>query len=173
MTVDGRWLKPTLVGELVTLRPINAGDVDVMWEMVNDPVGLDLTATTSTFTFDQIRAWCESRQFQDQRLDLAVVDNESGEVVGEVVLNEFDPQTESSNFRIALRGERWFGRGFGTEATRLIVEHGLRAVDLRSIHLGVLMRNPRAVRTYEKVGFRRVKVEVDDGETWIEMEITP
>lgn len=70
-------------------------------------------------------------------------------------------------------GDRWFGRGFGTEATRLIVEHGLRLVGLRSIHLDVLKRNPRAVRTYEKVGFRRVKVEVDDGETWIEMEITP
>lgn len=55
MTVNGQWSKPTLVGELVTLRPINVGDVDVMWEMVNDPVGLDQTATTSTFTFDQIR----------------------------------------------------------------------------------------------------------------------
>jgi len=173
MTMNGRWSKPTLVGELVTLRPIDAGDVDVMWEMVNDPVGRDLTATTSTFTFDQIRAWCASRRDQDQRLDLAVIENKSGDVVGEVVLNEFDPQTESSNFRIALRGDQWFGRGFGTEATRLIVEHGLRVVGLRSIHLGVLQRNPRAVSTYEKVGFRRVKEEVNDGETWIEMEITP
>ena len=144
-----------------------------MWEMVNDPVGLDLTATTSTFDFDQIRAWCASRQDQDQRLDLAVVDNESGEVVGEVVLNEFDPQTESANFRIALRGDRWFGRGFGTEATRLVVEHGLLAVGLRRIHLGVLKRNPRAVRTYEKVGFRRVELVENEGETWIQMEITP
>ena len=32
-----------------------------MWEMVNEPEGVDPTATTATFTYEQIEAWCAGR----------------------------------------------------------------------------------------------------------------
>ena len=43
--VTGRWRKPTITGERVTLRPVTADDADGLWEMVHDPEGNDLTAT--------------------------------------------------------------------------------------------------------------------------------
>ena len=171
--VDPRWDKPTIVGRLVTLRPMVAGDFDALWEMLHDPEGNDLTATTASFTEDQIRAWVASRQDQDGRLDLAIVENATGEFAGEVVLNEFDADRESANFRISLRGPAWFGRGLGGEATELIVDHGLGAVGLREITLGVLARNPRARRAYERAGFAVTREYDEDDERWIEMAVTP
>ena len=173
MTASSRWTKPTLVGTLVTLRPLVADDADAMWAMANEPEGNDLTATTATFTFEQIRDWCASRADQDDRFDLAVVENATGAVAGEVVLNEYVPTAESANFRIALRGPAWYGRGLGTEATKLIVDYGFATVGLQRITLEVLARNPRAQRAYEKAGFVRTGESVDDGETWVEMEIRP
>jgi RimJ/RimL family protein N-acetyltransferase len=158
---------------VVTLRPVTVSDADAMWQMVNDPEGNDLTATAASFTFEQIRDWCAGRAEQQERLDLAIVENATGEYAGEVVLNEYDPQTETANFRISLRGPRWYGRGLGTEATRLIVRHGLDTIGLRRITLAVLARNPRAQRVYEKSGFRRTGEFVEDGEQWIEMETSP
>ena len=169
--VTGRWRKPVITGERVLLRPVTAADTDGMWEAVNDPEGNDLTATTATFTRDQIAAWCASRAGQDERLDLAIVDRATGEYAGEVVLNEHDPDTDSANFRIGLRGPAYYGRGLGTEATRLLVDHALRTVGLRRLTLNVLARNPRARRAYEKAGFREVGRHVDDGEDWVEMAI--
>lgn len=173
MSITGRWHKPTLVGELVTLRPVTVDDTDAMWEMIHDPEGSDLTDTTpTTFTYEQIRQWSASRSDQDQRLDLAIVENATGEYAGEAVLNEYDAAQESANFRIALRGPAWFGRGLGSEATALIVRHGLDSLGLRTITLGVLARNPRAQRAYEKAGFLRTGEEIEDGNRWVNMAIT-
>lgn len=166
-----RWAKPTLVGKRVTLRPFIPQDMDGIWEMLHDPVGNELTATTAAFTRTQIDEWYATRNTQDERLDLAIEENATGEFVGEAVLNEFDPEQESANFRIVLRGTAWFGRGLGGEATRLIVRHGLETIGLRAITLGVLARNPRARSAYERAGFSVTQEYEEDGEAWIEMRI--
>ncbi len=160
-----------LIGERVTLRQLDECDADAVWEMVQDAEGNDLTATTETFTREQIDEWCRSRPDQEERPDLAIVGNDTGDFVGEVVLNEFDPETDACSFRISLRGPEWYGRGFGTEATRLIVAHGLDAIGLSSISLEVLARNPRARAVYDKLGFATVREFDEDGESWIAMRI--
>lgn len=158
-----------LVGERVTLRQLDERDATAVWEMVHDVEGNDLTATNAEFDRPQIDEWCRSRAAHDERLDLAIVDNDSNEFVGEVVLSDFDADTNSCGFRISLRGAPWYGRGFGTEAARLAVDHGLGTVGLTSIRLEVLRRNPRARAVYVKVGFTTVREYREDGESWIEM----
>ena len=172
--VSPRWRKPTITGERILMRPMLAEDAAAMWEMAQDPEGLDLTGTPpGTLTWERTQEWCASRATVDHRLDLAIVELATGEWAGEVVLNEYDPTEESANFRIALRGPAWYGRGLGGEATRLMVRHGFEAVGLRRITLDVLARNPRAIRAYEQAGFRRIAERDDDGERWVDMEITP
>ncbi|MFW7413433.1 GNAT family N-acetyltransferase [Demequina sp. SO4-18] len=172
----GVWAKPTLVGERVTLRPYRADDADAVWEMLSDPVGRELTATTATFDRDQIDAWVASRADAPERLDLSIIDNATGEWAGEAVLNE--PRSGplgtamSANFRISLRGPAWFGRGLGTEATRLVVAHAFTSIGLTQVTLDVLARNPRAVRAYESAGFVETGRRLEDGEKWMDMELT-
>lgn len=170
---ESRWDKPTLTGELVVLRPFVAADVQPAFEMINDPVGGDLTQTTESFSFEQAESWYTTRNSQTGRLDLAIVDRATDEFVGEVVLNEYELDRNCCSFRISLRGPAWYGRGFGTEATALIVEHGLRSIGLDRIELEVLARNPRARRSYEKVGFVETAHVHEDGEDWVHMAITP
>ena len=74
------------------------------------------------------------------------------ELVGEVVLNDWDEGNRSCGFR-TLVGAAGRGRGLGTEATRLIVEHGLTTMGMHRISLEVYDFNPRARHVYEKVGF--------------------
>ena len=51
-------------------------------------------------------------------------------------------------------GERdYWGRGYGTEATRLILQYGFVELNLRRISLGLHAYNERARKSYEKVGF--------------------
>lgn len=167
-----RWTKPTLIGESVTLRPVVAADADVMWEMVNDPESNELTDTTATFTYEQIAEWCATRRDQDERLDLAIVENATGVVAGEAVLNEYDAHGDVASFRIALRGPSWFGRGLGTEATRLLVGHGLGTMGLRAVTLEVLARNGRARRAYQKAGFHATGEFTEGDNVWVQMAIT-
>jgi RimJ/RimL family protein N-acetyltransferase len=52
-------------------------------------------------------------------------------------------------------GEKEFqDHGFGTEATHLTIDYGFNIMNLESIYLRVHEFNSRAIRTYEKVGFK-------------------
>lgn len=166
------WRNPTIEGRLVLLRPFAEADLPAAWEMVNDPVGNDLTATTEAFDYEQVRDWYLSREQHTDRIDLAIVERSTGEFAGEVVLSDHEPDAGQCSFRISLRGPAWFGRGLGTEATDLVVRHGFEQLHLDRITLEVLARNPRATRTYEKIGFVTTDEIVEDGEAWIHMAIT-
>jgi len=53
-------------------------------------------------------------------------------------------------------GERdCWGNGYGTDAMQLIVRYAFTELNLRRVSLGVFARNARAIRSYEKAGFRR------------------
>lgn len=154
-------VKPTLVGERVVLRPFTPADIDAMGPVLADPEVIRLTgsahstadATGATPELDDATLrWYRTRAEQDDRLDLAVVDRTTDRCVGEVVLNDWEPENQSCNFRI-LVGREGRGRGLGSEATRLVLRYAFAATDLYRVELGVYAFNPRARYVYERAGF--------------------
>jgi RimJ/RimL family protein N-acetyltransferase len=146
-------VKPVLTGDKVILRPFSLDDLPTLAAILEDPEVLRYTGSQHlSFDLEQIRSAHLARAHRADRLDLAVIDKASGELVGEVVLNNWDPHNRSCNFRTLL-GARGRDRGLGTEAIRLIVGYGFEHVHLHRISLDVFTFNPRARRVYEKVGF--------------------
>ena len=149
--------KPTIRGDRIVLRPLAASDATSMWADVHDEEITHFTGTRAEFTRRQIEAWCATRHDQADRIDLAVADADTGSWLGEVVVNDWDPDNRSCNFRIALSGNGR-DRGIGTEATRLVVEHVFDTIDDPPVHrlsLEVFDFNPRGLAVYEKCGFVR------------------
>jgi len=144
--------KPTLTGELVILRPVDEGDYPALAAAMADPEVTRFTGSHEEIGEEKAREWYRTRKDQTDRLDLAIVDKATGSVVGEAVLNNWDPDNRSCSFRILI-GPNGQGRGLGTEATRLIVGYGIEEIGLHRISLGVFAFNPRAQRAYEKAGF--------------------
>ena len=152
--------KPVLTGERVVLRPFEEGDLPAMAAAIGDPDVLRLTGSVTstaqaqagrTESDAELRDWYLTHADRPDRLDLAVVDVVTGRCVGEVVLNDWDPVADCCNFRILLAPEGQ-GRGLGTEAATLLIEHAF-AVGLARVTLTVFTFNPRAIRAYERVGF--------------------
>ncbi|MET7680014.1 GNAT family protein [Streptomyces sp. NPDC005423] len=163
--------KPVLTGGKTVLRPFTEADADTMWELVRDPEVVRFTFGPSTeLTLDGLRSWYGSRSDRPDRLDLAVTEPVTGEVLGEVVLHDWDPAARSCTFR-TLIGPRGRGRGVGTEATRLVIQHAFEQLGLHRVELAVYGNNPRARRVYEKVGFVvegvRREAHLRDGE-WVD-----
>lgn len=70
-------------------------------------------------------------------------------------LVDLDVQWTHRNAWVAIglgQREDW-GQGYGTEAMRLILRYGFMELNLRRVTLSVFGYNPRAVRSYENVGF--------------------
>ncbi|MBD3781875.1 MAG: GNAT family N-acetyltransferase [Micrococcales bacterium] len=177
--------KPTLRGEKVVLRPLVGDDAPAMAEILSDPEVRRLTGSVGTTAEaqrpqpldDGLRHWYATRSQQPDRLDLAVVDAESGRVVGEVVLNEYDDGGRTTNLRCLL-GPEGRGRGLGTEAVWLLCRYAF-AVGIERVTLEVFEFNPRARHVYEKVGFVPTGVRPEallfDGVevAALDMELTP
>jgi RimJ/RimL family protein N-acetyltransferase len=176
-------VKPTLVGERVVLRPIAAEqDAPALREMLQDPEVLKLAGSThgpdgmgewDAAAEARFWDWYSTRKDQVDRLDLAVVDQASGEAVGEVVLNDWNAGNRSCGFRISL-GPRGRDRGLGTESVRMIVGYGFEQLRMHRIELEVYSHNGRARRVYEKVGFVAEGVLRDAlrwGDEWIDATV--
>ncbi len=71
---------------------------------------------------------------------------------------------------IVVGDREYWGQGCGTDAMRLIVQYGFIELNLRRITLGLHSYNARALKTYEKVGFKmegRIRGEgLRDGERY-------
>jgi RimJ/RimL family protein N-acetyltransferase len=52
-------------------------------------------------------------------------------------------------------GERdYWGKGYGSDALRVILRYGFETLSLHRVSLNVHSNNPRALRSYENAGFR-------------------
>ncbi|MCT1905353.1 GNAT family N-acetyltransferase [Oceanobacillus sojae] len=157
--------KPVLEGEKVILRPFKEEDFPYIKECLTDYEVLKLTGSDMDFDFEEeadiILDWYRTRHTQTDRLDLAVVDQSQGILVGEAVINLYDETNHSMNFRI-LMGPKGRNRGLGTEATLLIIDYVFKNTTLHQLTLSVLDFNPRARHVYEKVGF--VRNSIDENE---------
>lgn len=154
--------KPILHGETITLRPIRADDAAAMFASLSDEETMRLTGTHETFTLEQIESFYARLADADDRADYAIIPRDApARAVGEVVLNDINWHNRAANFRIALFDKAFFGQGYGTQATQLILAYGFEQLDLHRIDLEVYDFNPRAARVYEKAGFVREGVKRD------------
>ncbi len=143
----------TLTTRRLRLEPLGTEHFDGAWAALQDEESMRLTGTHQTFTEDQIRKWLAGLADRHDRADWAIIRIEDGANLGEVVLNEFDEDNESIGFRISLGAEKLCGRGYGTEATKAVIDHAFDEVGLHRISLEVFSFNPRAQHVYEKCGF--------------------
>ncbi|QOR68059.1 GNAT family N-acetyltransferase [Cytobacillus suaedae] len=162
--------KPTILGKKVILRPFTEDDIPYLEECMEDPEVIKLTGSSADLDRETFLNWYRTRNETTDRLDLAIVDQFQGVLVGEVVLNLYDEEKQSMNFRILI-GPRGRNRGLGTESTELILDYIFANTKLNQITLSVFDFNPRAKFVYEKVGFVVESIDEKDLEfegEWID-----
>ncbi len=67
-----------------------------------------------------------------------------------------DQRQQTAMLGISIIDKRFWGQGYGSEAVRLAVDYGFRFSNLHNIWLSTSSFNRRAIRAYEKAGFRLI-----------------
>jgi RimJ/RimL family protein N-acetyltransferase len=101
-----------------------------------DPEVGRLTGTHASFDRAQAEQWLSNRAQQHDRADWAVLRRFDGAFLGEAVLNDLDTDNASVNYRIWLAGPEAYGRGYGTEVTRLVLDYALDTAGLHRVKCG-------------------------------------
>jgi len=143
-------------GSRVYLRPLGHEDLNARYlGWLNDP---QVTRYMETGTFPTTAR--DLQKFYDEvtgsrnQVILALEDKKSGLHIGNVKLGPIYWIHRCATFGIMIGDKKFWGKGVGLEATRLMVEYGFDRLNLRRIDLGVFADHDAAVRCYEKAGFK-------------------
>jgi len=74
-------------------------------------------------------------------------------LIGEIGLDGIKYTHGDAFVGISLGERDFWGKGYGTDAMRVLLRFAFTELNLRRVSLDVFEYNPRAVRSYEKVGF--------------------
>ncbi|MBD3192211.1 MAG: GNAT family N-acetyltransferase [Candidatus Heimdallarchaeota archaeon] len=86
----------------------------------------------------------------------AIEQLETKEFLGHCSLFIINRTARSANLGIFIYNKDNQGRGYGTDAMRVLLKIGFDFLNLHRIELGVYPVNKRAIHVYQKVGFKKV-----------------
>lgn len=142
-----------LSGELVTLCAIEPEDAPTFARWAND-VEVELLGSgdaPAPHPAAGVAAQLERMRDDRDATNLAIVAD--GLLIGQVALHGVDHTARTAELGITIGNREYWGRGYGRDALRLVVDYGIRLRNLRKIWLTVNGSNERAMRAYAAVGF--------------------
>lgn len=146
-----------LYGEKVRLRAIEREDVPNFMRWFNDPEVIRYLNFYKPVSKRNEERWVETlSEAQDQHVFAIEAQTEGGWVhIGNMGLHRLDLRNRTAVLGVALGEKDFWGQGYGTEAIRTVLRFAFDTLGLNRVELDVFEFNPRAIRCYEKVGFRR------------------
>ncbi len=148
-----------LIGRRVCLRPFGKSDVDYVQKWSSDPEIRKLTGEVAPMGRMEAGKLYKELRADKERLWFMVVLKKTGRVIGEAgLLRMFKPWRCSDMSIIVGEKDAW-GKGYGTEAGRLLLDYIFGRLGFHRVSVGVAALNERALRFWEGLGFKREGVE--------------
>lgn len=146
-----------IYGERLRLRAIERSDLELFVRWLNDPeVTRGLTHITP-LSFAAEQNWFEEmlkRPVHERPLMIDIRLGEDWLPVGDLGFGAIDWRARCAEFGIVIGEKNYWDQGYGSEAIRLLLDHGFGTLNLNRISLRVYANNARARRAYQKIGFR-------------------
>ena len=139
-----------LPGDRVDLRPIERDDLDFLQAAINDPAVRRNLTVRWPLNYEQEEEWFEERVVSEDNINLLIV-GEDGPA-GAIGLGPIDDQNGTAELGIWIRAEDQ-GQGYGTEASRLLLDHAFDELRLHRIEARVFQGNEASRNLWETLGF--------------------
>lgn len=136
-------------GEKIVLMPYT---LERCHEFFIDYVS-DSAMTYDTYIYDKEKV---DRYYQNKVLDVsrcffAICFNEK--TIGEIQIKRIDTEKQCGTLSIHLVNDSFKGKGYGTEAEQLLLNHATNTLGLKTIYADAVHRNQRSKHILEKLGF--------------------
>ena len=139
-----------LRGERVALRPLVADDLGSVYDALREP---EVARWWNAFDEDRIR----EELLGTPGTTAFAIEVDSAFAGAVTCSEELDPDYRHAGIDIFLGGA-YQNRGYGSEAIRILARHLFGARGHHRLTIDPALANERAIRAYERVGFRRVGI---------------
>jgi diamine N-acetyltransferase len=163
----------TVEGDEIALGPTRRELIQTYQRWMNDPATLrTLGRALFPWTEWQQEEWLLARKTEGEAL-FTIFERASGRAIGNAGLHVIDERNDIATLGIVIGEADARGRGYGTEAVRLLLDYGFTARGLHNIQLTCYAFNLAGQRCYEKAGFklagRRREARRFGGKRWDEL----
>lgn len=141
------------IDNLAFRRPEMA-DVEVIRELKNnEKAALLLGGVFHPYTTEDIERWINFHNNNPEEVLLVVEEKTKGKLIGHVGLYKIDNVAKKTEFGILLADDESRGRGYGTKATKLMVDYAFQTMGMHKVTAEVLSENAPSIAMFKKCGF--------------------
>lgn len=142
-------------GELVRLTHLQRDDLPAFKRWFRDYevqrwLGVDPVVP---LTDEAEEAWYEQASRSKDAFHFSIRTLADDRLIGNCSLFGISQKNRSAEFGIVIGEKEYWGRGYGSDATRIVLRFAFDEVNLNRVYLWVFSFNRRAIRAYEKCGF--------------------
>jgi RimJ/RimL family protein N-acetyltransferase len=171
------WFPEILTGSRVVLRRHTTENLEAFRRWYSDPEIARLARyQEAPMRSEEIERFFTARVVGSDALAMAIHERGSDRLVGTCAFSQLDGENGSALYHITIGEKDVWGRGYGTEATRLMLDHAFGSLGLHRVALFVFEFNERAIRTYKRCGFvvegRSRESIFRDGRWWDEIAMS-
>lgn len=148
-----------LTGERVVLRSLNDNDISLLRRWRNQEEIRCNFLDPSVISEDQQQQWWKKYRDKDDDYMFLIFEKKSEIPVGTAAVYNIIIGQSAEYGRMMIGDKEALSRGYGVDATRILMQFAFRQWNLQTIRLQVLEHNSRAIRLYEKVGFSKTGSE--------------
>jgi len=145
-----------LEGKSCLLRPIEKRDINGRYlSWINDR---DVTRYMETGIFPStlrdLRNFYKSICGSQANIMFAILDKKTGRHIGNIKLGNINWVHRFADLGIMIGDKRYWGKGYGREACRLVLDYAFARLNLNKIILGLYANHASALKTYKNAGFK-------------------
>ena len=146
-------------GELVRLTaedPQKMAEAFSRWQRDSEYWRLMASEAAYTSSVQVVKAWIEKNFEKDPPAFFAFLIRtlQDDRLIGDIGLDAVRNGHGDTFVGIGIGERDYWGKGFGTDAMRVVLRYAFTELNLHRVSLNVFEYNPRAVRSYVKAGFR-------------------
>ncbi len=150
-------------GTRLVLRGIEKTDLTDRQRWLNDPEIIVFFTNLGAIPlpYEKLGEWYDHVIHSDRELHFSVF-LPDGTHIGGAQLKALDWKNRSVEFGMFIGEKSHWGKGYGTEITRLLVGYAFQRLNLHRVWLRVDPENIGAIRCYQKAGFQQEGVFHDE-----------
>jgi diamine N-acetyltransferase len=147
-----------MIGKTVSLRAVEPDDLDLLYELENNPEWWHLSNTVapfSQFVLEQYIMNAHLDIYSTKQLRLMIVagiDNKT-QTAGTIDLFDFDPVNLRAGVGI-LVSKALQNKGIASEALELLIDYGFNTLNLHQLYCGICTDNESSLKLFQKYGFK-------------------
>lgn len=143
-------------GKRLRLRALEKSDLRAIVAWLNDPEVTENLLHDTPLSMDMEEKWYQDmlqKPSEEHVLAVEIKMEDGWRLAGTTGLHHVDWKNRIGEFGIMIGDKNQWGKGYGFDATVLMLRYAFQTLNLNKVFLYAIETNTRGIRVYEKAGF--------------------